>query len=47
MGFNRAIAKVREFSNALEKFEIVLIIKNSKQTDSRQTVYCLNPKIEL
>ena len=32
---------------ALEKFEIVLIIKKSGKPDSRQVVYCLNPKIEI
>jgi len=32
---------------ALEKFEIVLIVKQSGKTDSRQVVYCLNPKIEI
>ena len=42
---NKVIQELNQ--KALEKFEIVLIIKNSKQTDSRQTVYCLNPKIEL
>jgi hypothetical protein len=42
---NKVIQELNQ--KALEKFEIVLIIKNSKQTDSRQSVYCLNPKIEL
>ena len=42
---NKVIQELNQ--KALEKFEIVLIIKNSKQTDSRQTVYCLNPEIEL
>ena len=32
---------------ALEKFEIVLIVKQSGKTDSRQVIYCLNPKIEI
>ena len=32
---------------ALEKFDIVLITKQSGKTDSRQVVYCLNPKIEI
>ena len=32
---------------ALENFEIVLIIKRSSKIDSRQVVYCLNPKIEI
>ena len=32
---------------ALEKFKIVLIIKQSGKLDSRQVVYCLNPKIEI
>jgi hypothetical protein len=42
---NKVIQELNQ--KAIEKFEIVLIIKNSKQTDSRQTVYCLNPQIEL
>jgi len=42
---NKVIQELNQ--KALEKFEIVLIIKSSKKTDSRQTVYCLNPKIEL
>jgi hypothetical protein len=42
---NKVIQELNQ--KALEKFEIVLIIKSSKQTDSRQTVYYLNPKIEL
>ena len=42
---NKVIQELNQ--KALEKFEIVVIIKNSKQTDSRQTFYCLNPKIEL
>jgi hypothetical protein len=42
---NKVIQELNQ--KALEKFEIVLIIKSSKQTDSRQTVYCLNPQIEL
>ena len=42
---NKVIQELNQ--KVLEKFEIVLIIKSSKQTDSRQTVYCLNPKIEL
>jgi len=32
---------------ALEKFDIVLITKQSGEADSRQVVYCLNPKIEI
>ena len=32
---------------ALEKFEIVLIIKKSGKPDSRQVVYYLNPKVEI
>ena len=32
---------------ALEKFEIALIVKQSGKTDSRQVIYCLNPKIEI
>lgn len=32
---------------ALEKFDIVLLTKQSGEADSRQVVYCLNPKIEI
>jgi len=32
---------------ALEKFDIVLITKQSGKPDSRQVVYCLNSKIEI
>ena len=42
---NKVIQELNQ--KALEKFGIVLIIKNSKQTDSRQAVYSLNQKIEL
>jgi hypothetical protein len=42
---NKVIQELNQ--KVLEKFEIVLIIKSSKQTDSRHTVYCLNPQIEL
>jgi len=42
---NKVIQELNQ--KALEKFGIVLIIKNSKQTDYRQAVYSLNQKIEL
>ena len=32
---------------AMEKFKIVLVIKQSSINDSRQVVYCLNPLIEI
>ena len=32
---------------SLEKFKLVLVIKKSKRTDSRQVVYSLNPIIEI
>ena len=42
---NKVIQELNQ--KALEKFEIVLIVKQSGKTDFRQVVYCLNPKIEI